>query len=568
MDTDRATADLDAVEHQVVGAREHLAGGGVEQLLVGQARRGERVVRRRDLARLVVDLEQRRIGQPHELVLAAADEPEQIADVQADRAHAGVGDLGLVGDEQEQVARAGTGELVQAHARLVGHALGRRAGPAAAVADAHEGHALGAVRLGEVGELVELRAAEAIAVGHAQALDDAALGDGVVEHAEPGVDAARRQITQREVEPQVGLVDAVLVHRLGVGHAAQRQRDLEAEDVLPQRRDHALDRGLQDLLGHERHLDVDLRELGLAIEAEILVAEAAHDLEVAVVARDHQQLLEDLRRLGERVELAGVEPRRHEEVPRAARRVLHHERRLDLEEPVGPEVVADGAGDLRARDQVLLQLGPAQIEVAVLEPQRLVGLELVLDGEGRRVGLREHLEIRGPHLDGAGRQVGVLVAAARLHLAGDADAVLGAQVGGEREQRRGRLRRIEHQLREALAIAKIDEHAAAVIAIARDPAGQGDLRSDIGVAELAAGVAATVTLEERGHGARTIARAESGISRRPTKLDPRGTACRSPMCDQIVHRDQIPLSGMIAGACDGDPIPGAVDNLIPRNRDC
>ena len=58
------------------------------------------------------------------------------------------------------------------------------------------------------------------------------------------------------------------------------------------------------VLVHERHLDVDLRELGLAIDAQVLVAEALHDLEVAVEAGHHEELLEELRALGERVELA------------------------------------------------------------------------------------------------------------------------------------------------------------------------------------------------------------------------------------------------------------------------
>jgi hypothetical protein len=79
-------------------------------------------------------------------------------------------------------------------------------------------------------------------------------------------------------------------------------------------------------------LDVDLGELGLTVVAQVLVAEAAADLEVLVHAGDHEQLLEDLRRLGERVEHAGVEPAGHQEVARAARRVLHHVRRLELEE--------------------------------------------------------------------------------------------------------------------------------------------------------------------------------------------------------------------------------------------
>src|SRR3712207_9041615 len=60
----------------------------------------------------------------------------------------------------------------------------------------------------------------------------------------------------------------------------------------------------------------ELRELGLPVGAQVLVAEAAGDLVVALEAGHHQQLLEELRRLGQRVELARAEPARHEEVAR------------------------------------------------------------------------------------------------------------------------------------------------------------------------------------------------------------------------------------------------------------
>ena len=90
-------------------------------------------------------------------------------------------------------------------------------------------------------------------------------------------------------------------------------------------REHVLD-------ADERHLEVDLRELELAVGALVLVAEAARDLEVAVEARDHQQLLHELRRLRQRVERAGLEPARHQEVARALGRRLREDRRLDLEE--------------------------------------------------------------------------------------------------------------------------------------------------------------------------------------------------------------------------------------------
>ena len=63
--------------------------------------------------------------------------------------------------------------------------------------------------------------------------------------------------------------------------------------------DHVLD-------ADERHLDVELGEVGLAVGAQVLVAEAAGDLVVALEARDHQQLLEELRRLRQRVERPGA----------------------------------------------------------------------------------------------------------------------------------------------------------------------------------------------------------------------------------------------------------------------
>ena len=71
----------------------------------------------------------------------------------------------------------------------------------------------------------------------------------------------------------------------------------ERQHPLQQPVDHLVD----VLLLHERHLQVELRELGLAVGAEVLVAEAAGDLEVALVPADHQQLLEELRRLRQRV---------------------------------------------------------------------------------------------------------------------------------------------------------------------------------------------------------------------------------------------------------------------------
>ena len=45
----------------------------------------------------------------------------------------------------------------------------------------------------------------------------------------------------------------------------------------------------------EAHLGVDLGELGLPVLAQVLVAEATDDLEVAVETCHHEELLEELR---------------------------------------------------------------------------------------------------------------------------------------------------------------------------------------------------------------------------------------------------------------------------------
>jgi hypothetical protein len=81
----------------------------------------------------------------------------------------------------------------------------------------------------------------------------------------------------------------------------------------------------------EAHLQIDLRELKLAVGAQVLVAEAAGDLEVAVEAGDHEDLLEDLRRLRQRVELARMHAAGDEKIARALGRGLGQDGRFDLE---------------------------------------------------------------------------------------------------------------------------------------------------------------------------------------------------------------------------------------------
>src|SRR3546814_18982578 len=77
-------------------------------------------------------------------------------------------------------------------------------------------------------------------------------------------------------------------------------------------------------------LHVQLGELELAVRAQGLVAGAYRDLIIAIEAGHHQDLLEQLRRLRQRVELAFVHARGHQEVACALGRGLGQARGYDV----------------------------------------------------------------------------------------------------------------------------------------------------------------------------------------------------------------------------------------------
>ena len=223
-----------------------------------------------------------------------------------------------------------------------------------------------------------------------------------------------------------------------------------------------------------------------------LVAVAARQLVVAVVSRQHQELLEDLRRLRQRVEAAGLESRRHHEVARPFRSGAHQGRSFDLQKVALVERAAQRLGGAMAQRQVALHGGGAQVEVAVLEAQLLarfaVGAGLVADHERQGGAGAQYLEPLAADLDRAGGQLAVHhLRRAPAHGAAGGDAVLQLQVahgGGERAGVGGAY--VEHHLGHAVAVAQVDEGDAAVVADPRHPAVEGHLLARRGRAELAA----------------------------------------------------------------------------------
>jgi hypothetical protein len=148
----------------------------------------------------------------------------------------------------------------------------------------------------------------------------------------------------------------------------------------------------------KRGFAIDLREFRLTVGAQVFVAEALDDLVVAVEVGDHQQLLEQLRRLRQREELAGVGARRHEVIARAFRRALGEHRRFDVDEAQRVQILAHFHRDAVAQTQVVLHLRTAQVEHAMREARGFRQV-VVVELERRRDRRVQHIQLVAQHFD-------------------------------------------------------------------------------------------------------------------------------------------------------------------------
>ena len=256
---------------------------------------------------LLVPGEQRKIDDPEEIQGSGAFERvEHFGDAQADAAEGFAGDFPFVGTEQNEVAFLDGEALGESGFFGVGEEFDDRGFPLA-VLDLDEGEAFRTGLLGEFGEVFDLARGDA---GEARGIDGfhhAAVVECATEDFELRVAEDISEVGDLHAKAGVGFVTAEAVHRVLVGKSREGCRDFDAfrlaedsgDDFFHQREDFVL-RG-------KRGLDIELGEFGLAVSAQILVAEAAGDLEILFHTGDHEELLVLLRGLRERVERSGRE---------------------------------------------------------------------------------------------------------------------------------------------------------------------------------------------------------------------------------------------------------------------
>ena len=314
---DGAAGQLHAVAHHVILEGKDIQRVHGLQRLLAALRHGEGVVREFDLAGLLVHFEHREIDDPAQPEHVLFQQVEILAQLGAGL----TGELGglqrLVAGEEHRVAIAEAGALLQVGQLFRRQELGDRAAPLAFrehdVAHARRAHALRPA----VHAVTDRAAA---AVRPRNGAHDGALLDVLAEHGEIGVGENTGDVADDQRVAQVRLVAAIFQQRLGEGDARELVRHAPVGEFAEHARQHRFDSGEHILLLDEAHLQIELVELArAAVGAAVLVAETGGDLEIAVEAGDHHQLLELLRRLRQGVELARMQAAGHQEVARALR---------------------------------------------------------------------------------------------------------------------------------------------------------------------------------------------------------------------------------------------------------
>ena len=486
MDTNAATSDLASVQHQIVGARACAPLVGFKQVAIAFERRSERVVHELVALLLRDPVEHREIDDPEKRKRVGVEQVFLPGDVQAQLAEHLRRGLVRTRRHQHEIRWSRARQLQRAPdrvfaGRLQRGALNRRVGSSRP----HQPARAQLLRL--LDELVELASGILRSARHGETAHLSPGRDRVAEHCKLGRGERGGQIFDLHATAEVRLVRPVFRDRLRIWQPEERARCIatdERHDPLHQR----LERREHEVLGRVRDLEVHLREFWLAIRAQILVAKTLHDLKIPIHAGNHQDLLEDLRRLRQRVELARMHAARHEVVARPFRRGFREHRRLDFEEALFVEVLPDRHRHAVAHDDVPLHARPAQIDVAVLQPRLLRHLHVVANHEGGRLRFVEQPDLARPDLDLAGRNLGIhRFRRPMLDAAYDGDHELRAKALGLRDEFVVVSR---HDLRDAVPIAQIDEDERSEVSHPVHPAQEDDILTDLAGAERAAGVRA------------------------------------------------------------------------------
>jgi len=377
---------------------------------------------------------------------------------------------GFASLEKDNVAHFEVQGGGNAFAFFLGKELGDRRLPFVSL-DFDPGQTLRTVNFDKFGKGVNFLAGHGFTARNLHALHQGRGGKQL----EAGTANNVRKVHKLKAKPRVGLVHAITGHGFVPLHAGERQRKLLAHHILEHAGHKALGNGHNLFFVGKAHFQVNLGKLRLTVGAQIFIAKTAHNLKIPVHASHHEQLLEQLGRLGQRIKLAVVQTAGHQKVACAFGRGLGEHRRFHFCEVVFVQIAARRERNLVAQAQVGLHARTAQVKITPGKAQVFARVAAVFNGKGRRFGSVQQLPFIGHHFDLAGHHVGIHHAiGAGPHLALDGQHILRAENVGVFMRGRRDIG-AENYLGEAFAVAQVHKNQAAVIAPVLHPSHQANI---------------------------------------------------------------------------------------------
>ncbi len=296
MDTHAAAADLSAVQHDIIGLCTYAARIRIDILQILFHRHCERMMHRRVAVLLIGPLKQRELRNPEEVEFILVQKTKLTADLDTKCTECRIDCLVLrIGNKQEQIARLAVHRLDQCLHILIAHEFGEGGLHAAVLFQRDIGKTLCTVAAHELGQRIDLLAGHAALSFCIDAADAAALGDRVGKYAETAVSDDIGNVMQFHAETGIRLIGTEAVHRGLPCHALERNLDIKSQNLLEKRLQKPLI-DIDDIVDiDKRKLHINLCEFRLTVRAKVLVAETSCQLEIAVIAGHHQELLVQLR---------------------------------------------------------------------------------------------------------------------------------------------------------------------------------------------------------------------------------------------------------------------------------
>ena len=152
---------------------------------------------------------------------------------------------------------------------------------------------------------------------------------------------------------------------------------------------------------------------------------------------------------------------------------------LNLKEALLRKKCPGQGGHPASGHEISLDIRPAQVQVAVFEPQLLLGLAVLLDGEGRRGGLGEDAQILCTHLDGACGQVFIYPAGTGLHPSLHSDNKLASELLSLGEALLAAVALLKDNLEDSGPVAQVHENDSSLVSALLNPPHDGDVLADI-----------------------------------------------------------------------------------------